>query len=213
MHFPNGAILTAVLDTLNFGIFVVDEDRRPLYANAKASQLLGDGRIFQLDKLGGLRVAEAADDRMLKESIGMVRRATAAGKIRPVPVHTNGASATMFAWVSLLPLGLGEQGSALSSPMRSVTSVMVTGRSLNAVGKEVLADLFRLTQAESRLMQCLLQGMSPSQYAILRGLSQNTVRNQLKSIFEKTEVRRQSDVVNLVWNVLVPVNFDAPVDH
>jgi DNA-binding CsgD family transcriptional regulator len=209
MHF---SIPAAVLDTLNFGIFVVDADRRPIYTNAKATELLTEGRVFQLDKLGGLRVAESADDRALKESIGILRRAPGMRNIRPVPVHARGASPMMFAWVSLLPVAAGNR-SLVPSAAGSATTVMVTGRSLNAVGKEVLADLFKLTQAESRLVQCLLQGMSPSQYALRRGLSQNTVRNQLKSIFEKTEVRRQSDLVNLVWNVLVPVNFDVSADE
>lgn len=87
---------------------------------------------------------------------------------------------------------------------------MITRRSGQEVGREVLAHLFGLTSAESRLLQGLVQGVSPTQYAARQALSRNTVRNQLKSIFEKTEVRRQSDLMSLVCNVLAPVNFDRP---
>jgi DNA-binding CsgD family transcriptional regulator len=109
----------------------------------------------------------------------------------------------MFAWLSILP----PAGRACMAGSPQI-SVMVTERSFNGVGREVLADLFGLTQAESRLVQALVQGVSPSQYAARQRLSQNTVRNQLKSIFEKAEVRRQSDLVSLICNVLVPVNFE-----
>ena len=114
----------------------------------------------------------------------------------------------MFAWISVLLLNP-------DSPHRSgrgssnCFSVMITARTRGPVGKEVLTDLFGLTLAESRLAECLIQGISPTQYAAQQTLSQNTVRNQLKSIFEKTGVRRQSDLVSLIWNVLAPAKYDA----
>ena len=130
---------------------------------------------------------------------------------RVVPIRTNTASPAMFAWVSVLPLGAPDVGQPPASA-GSLFSVMVTGRSRVAVGKEVLADLFGLTLAELRLAECLVQGISPSQYALRQSLSQNTVRNQLKSIFEKTGVRRQSDLVSLIWNVAAPACHDTSAD-
>jgi DNA-binding CsgD family transcriptional regulator len=115
----------------------------------------------------------------------------------------------MFAWVSILAFAPDGGPPLEAGKMTNVTSVMVTEKAQKEIGRDVLVDLFNLTPAESRLLTCLLQGLSPNQYAALKNLSQNTVRNQLKSIFEKTEVRRQSDLVSLVSTVLAPVNFDA----
>lgn len=203
MHSQDTIILSAVLDTLNFAIFVLNEDRKPLHANTKALALVEKGRPFHLDQAGSLRIVEAVDDKALRESVGALHRRRGGTEKRIVPVHAGGASPAMFAWLSILPPG--GQTCMAGSPQ---ISVMVTERSFNAVGREVLADLFGLTQAESRLVQALVQGVSPSQYAARQKLSQNTIRNQLKSIFEKTEVRRQSDLVSLICNVLVPVNFE-----
>jgi DNA-binding CsgD family transcriptional regulator len=205
MHSQNATILAAVLDTLNVAVFVLDGDRKPLHANARARALIQEGRPFHLDQVGSLRIAEANEDKALKESVSLVRSG-AACPMRVLPVRGDGARSGMFAWVC----GLSVQ--APRGPGAPEVSVMITGRSFNTVGRKVLADLFGLTQAESRLVQCLLQGISPSQYASRQELSPNTVRNQLKSVFEKTDVRRQSDLVNLIWNVLAPLNFDAAKD-
>ena len=197
----------AVLDTLNFAIFVLDGERRPVHINARASALLEKGRPFHLDQLGSLRLAEEANDKALRESVAALMRARASGRKRVVPVHGDGRSPAMFAWLSALP-ARGE----IAQTSAPGICVMVTQRSLNTVGREIFTDLFGLTLAESRLAEGLLQGMSPNQYAARQNLSQNTVRNQLKAVFEKTEVRRQSDLVSLICNVLAPVSFDEPAN-
>jgi DNA-binding CsgD family transcriptional regulator len=207
MHSPNAGILAAVLDTLNVAIFVVNEERRPLFANTRAAALLERGRPFHLDQMGSIRITEAADDKALKDTVGALRRARGDCTMRIVPVRAGDHSPAMFAWLSVLP-----SGRAAASLAGRQISMMVTGRAFNVVGREQLGELFGLTLAESRLARALLQGISPSQYALRQDLSQNTVRNQLKSIFEKTDVRRQSDLVNLIWNVLAPVNFKVSPD-
>ena len=196
----NKVILEAVLDTLSFAVFVLEEDRKVAYANRAAAALLEGGGPFHIDQSGALRIAESGDDKALREAVAASRRAPEAARRRVIPVHARADRPAMFAWLS--PLEVAE------APGR--VSVMVTRRGVSAVGREVLGELFGLTLAESRLVQGLLQGMSPGQYAARQALSQNTVRNQLKSIFEKTEVRRQSDLVSLICNVLAPVDFDRP---
>ena len=210
MQFVKG-IPAALLDMLGFAIFVIDDNRKPLYLNAKASALLGEGGALHLDQLGRLRVAESADDKAFRESTSTLQRGDRAAQTRVVPICTKGNSPEMFAWVSILPLGAPDAGQP-SLETGSLFSVMITGRTRGTVGREVLADLFGLTAAELRLAECLVQGISPSQYALRQSLSQNTVRNQLKSIFEKTGARRQSDLVSLIWNVAAPACHDTSAE-
>jgi len=40
----------------------------------------------------------------------------------------------------------------------------------------------------------------------------NFVRKRRGCVFEKTEARSRYDLVNLMWNVLVPVKFEAPAN-
>lgn len=62
----------------------------------------------------------------------------------------------------------------------------------------MLCDLFRLTAAEARVAVELACGASLAELAKVRGVRQSTLRSQLKAILEKTDSRRQSDVVRLV---------------
>ncbi|MCQ9375252.1 helix-turn-helix transcriptional regulator [Methyloversatilis sp. XJ19-13] len=57
---------------------------------------------------------------------------------------------------------------------------------------------FDLTPAESQLAVGIARGMSVNEVAIARGVSIETVRSQVKSIFAKTGTSQQSDLVSLL---------------
>jgi len=57
---------------------------------------------------------------------------------------------------------------------------------------------YQLTQAEARLANALMRGQDLNAFALEHDLSIHTVRNQLKSIFSKTGVSRQVDLVLLL---------------
>ena len=59
----------------------------------------------------------------------------------------------------------------------------------------VACDRFQLSDAERRLAEGLLRGLSPADYADACGIKISTVRTQLKSLFAKVGVARQSDLM------------------
>jgi len=61
-----------------------------------------------------------------------------------------------------------------------------------------LADEFNLSPAESALAHHLADGGSIASFAKLRGVTLETVRSQLRSVFAKMGVRRQSELVAAV---------------
>ena len=61
-----------------------------------------------------------------------------------------------------------------------------------------LAALFSLTAAEARLAADLREGLSLKAAAARRGVSVNTTRAQLTSIFAKTGTHRQSELMRLL---------------
>jgi DNA-binding CsgD family transcriptional regulator len=65
---------------------------------------------------------------------------------------------------------------------------------------EALTQLFGLTPAEAALVAALAAGSTLEQHARKRGVAVATVRVQLKHVNMKTGVRRQSDLVRLVWS-------------
>ena len=64
--------------------------------------------------------------------------------------------------------------------------------------QDILRTLFGLTPAECRVALLLGDGHAPKEIAGMIGVSVETVRSQMKSIFSKTAVKRQSELVRLL---------------
>ena len=79
---------------------------------------------------------------------------------------------------------------------------------LNALGPKpgppaaILAKTFRLTPAEAKLACVIARGASPGIAARELKISRETARNQLKSVFAKTDTHRQSELVALLLQVV-----------
>lgn len=65
----------------------------------------------------------------------------------------------------------------------------------------VLSQTFGLTPAEARLASIMATGISIERAADHLGLSQATVRNQLKAVFAKTATHRQSELIALLSRI------------
>ena len=69
-------------------------------------------------------------------------------------------------------------------------------------GPELLQALFDLTPAESRIANMIAEGKSVEQIAGATGTSHNTIRTHLKSVFLKTGVQRQTELVRLLCGTI-----------
>lgn len=65
----------------------------------------------------------------------------------------------------------------------------------------ILAKTFHLTPSEAKLASIIARGASPQIAARELKVSRETVRNQLKSVFSKTDTHRQSELVALLLQV------------
>ena len=78
---------------------------------------------------------------------------------------------------------------------------------LNALGPRpgppaaILAKTFRLTPSEAKLACIIARGAPPDIAARELKISRETARNQLKSVFAKTDTHRQSELVALLVQV------------
>jgi DNA-binding CsgD family transcriptional regulator len=73
----------------------------------------------------------------------------------------------------------------------------------------LIQGLFDLSGAETRLVQGLVNGESITNVAFRLGVSTDTVRTQLKSVFAKTGVHRQADLIALLGDISLP--FSKPL--
>lgn len=70
----------------------------------------------------------------------------------------------------------------------------------NRPPEAVLRQVHGLTSAECRIALLLSDGHAPRQIAGMLGVTDNTIRSQIKSIYGKTGVKRQSELVRLLLN-------------
>jgi DNA-binding CsgD family transcriptional regulator len=63
---------------------------------------------------------------------------------------------------------------------------------------EALGTLYGLTPAEARLVCGLMDGLTLQEYADAKKIAVASVRTQLKSVFAKTGVNRQSALMRLI---------------
>lgn len=68
----------------------------------------------------------------------------------------------------------------------------------------VLRTVYRLTRAECRVAFLLADGQSPRTIAEMIGVTEHTVRSQIKSIYAKAGVKRQSELIRLFLNYAGP---------
>lgn len=74
----------------------------------------------------------------------------------------------------------------------------------NSPAPEMLQALFDLTPAEARVASLLIDGNTIDTISKTHSVSLNTVRTQLKSVFQKTGVDRQVDLVSLLGQRSAP---------
>ena len=107
-------------------------------------------------------------------------------------------SAAYLLQVSALPQA-NEFGSGPQQP-RAIGFLSDPARPAQ-VDEALLRRLYCLTPAECRLAAALCAGGTIASVAGQAGVSGNTVRSQLKSIFDKTGTRRQSQLIKLMMSL------------
>lgn len=94
---------------------------------------------------------------------------------------------------------LGESGSS----EQNTVIVLVDLRYSPRPTPGVLQKLFDLTPAEARLAIEIAGGRTLSETSVKMGLSNATLRTQLSAVFNKTQTRRQAELVALLTRVAI----------
>lgn len=74
-------------------------------------------------------------------------------------------------------------------------------RSAPAIDSSLLYAVFGLTPAECRIATLLAEGLSLKQIAQVHGTQHETVRKQLRSIYQKTSTNRQPELIRLLLHL------------
>ncbi len=185
---------TAALDAMRLPAIALDQDGFAAEVNA-AAEAIFDNDVKIKDRR--LFVRDAAARALLKEATDHLKTSP---RLCPLP-----AGPIIVQRRDKLPVivRIWRFGGAAPFPAREVRALLT----LNALGPKpgppaaILAKTFRLTPAEAKLACVIARGASPGIAARELKISRETARNQLKSVFAKTDTHRQSELVALLLQV------------
>lgn len=189
------------LRRVGIGVFLLDDTRRVVFANAIADRMLGDGLIIANGKL----TTQSGNDRGQFEhevaTIGFNRPAMI-GDPRPIVIRRSGSESALIAYV--LP--------ARSSADAVTNHFLVGARSIVLVfdpqpgepaDPAIVRDLLGLTLGEARVAALVGAGIAPRAAAERLQITEETARGVLKRVFTKVGVSRQSELAALITKLVV----------
>ncbi|MEK9843686.1 response regulator [Thalassospira sp.] len=176
---------TDFLDLFELGVIAVDADLSILHMNAQAAELMRGSSLVHSGSQGRLIIEPVPEglESFLNPPAKMAPRKHQSYAIerdgeklsvliRRVPKKTDGKSTFMV--------------------------ILVDPAQQKPPAIDDLMDLFGLTRSEAKLTQKLAEGLALDQAAELVGISHSSARTYLKTIFSKTGVNRQPQLMKTV---------------
>ncbi len=189
-------VYAGAVSQLSVATIILDEQGRVLTTNAVGRALLETADGLEL-RDGHLFIEGRDINKELQEALTTIIRAQQQGEtsvVRALRVPRPGGRPHLGLVVRPVPVSPWSEAQA--SP---TAAVFISDPDLQeSTSLQILAELFELTPAEARLATLLARGLSLADVSSAQNISQHTARAQLKSIFAKTGVSRQAELVRLV---------------
>jgi DNA-binding CsgD family transcriptional regulator len=195
-----GALVEA-LDHDRCGVFFVDATTRVVFCNRAGQRMVDSGDGLTLSR-GGLRARRPADNRALRAHLARVCGGGDVGDEEDVaPISVGRPSGRTPYRALVVPLGRRHDERVRRGLVAMVFVSDPHAEPKRTISAGTLRSLFGFTAAESRVALLVGRGMSPKEVAVHLEVSWYTVRAQLREIFAKTGVRRQSALVELLARI------------
>lgn len=189
----------ASLDRLRVTAFLASSIGTVHQLNASAQALLDGEQSLRIVN-ARLRFADPGTHEMLEAALRRATMAVPRSSVFPLRTGRNEVYE-----VNVSPLHAG--ATALSAMVVPLALVVIARPRPDAERIERrVRRVYGLTDAEARVTAALTLGETVEQIAAAHGVRTSTVRAQVRSIFEKTGVHRQSDLVRLALTGAPPLN-------
>jgi DNA-binding CsgD family transcriptional regulator len=196
----DAAAFADVLDHLSAGLFLLDTQGRIVHTNTAADGMLSDGGLLRA--IGG-RLSVAPIERAVREFTTTARDTD--GQIGRdgvvVPLRTGDGERYI---ARALPLASVAQGRA-SAATEAATAVFVRRATMESSPPDIIAETYRLTPTELRVLTALVEIGGVPDVAAALGVAETTVKTHLSRLFAKTGARRQAELVKLVAGFAMPL--------
>jgi DNA-binding CsgD family transcriptional regulator len=180
-----------VLNRLPVGVILFDNKGKAVFVNDMAGALIRSSNGFCLNAAGHCVTGNVNQTRALNQ---LISRAAELGQSNAMSLHRHDSNQPLSATVVSLqnkPLPFIE-----STP--AVALFIGNPDTLLDLDDTLLTQCYDLSPSEAKLATALVRGQTPNDYAQQRGISNNTVKTQLKQVLAKTGTHRQSELLQLL---------------
>jgi DNA-binding CsgD family transcriptional regulator len=194
-----------ILDLLEIGV-VIFTDRKVVFRNRRAEDILVARDGLSIDGVGALRAFRPTEDRVLQSIIRISHEHSPNGQAGPGSTITISRPSERLPYpvmVKRLPVSPGNAQWG-SSP---VAAFIRDPDQIGSIPWDAVAETFGLTPTEERLVRCLVEGSTPEETAGRQGINVSTVRWHMKQIFDKTGASRQGDLIRLILSMAMPLRW------
>ncbi len=201
-----GGLFSSAIGRLSVGVIVLDASGRVFDQNLMAREMLASGDGLKLVS-GGLEAFYPSDNRALQNLIRGAFVHYALGEptlVDAVSIARPSGQLSLGVVVEVLPPG--ELAGGRGKPV-AVLYVRDPG-SPTLASAGVIRQLFNLTPTETTVALKLADGASLEEVAEEMHIRRNTARAHLRSIFSKTGVRRQTELVRILLNSVAPLRAE-----
>jgi DNA-binding CsgD family transcriptional regulator/PAS domain-containing protein len=195
--------LESALDRLRCALVLCDSEARVLWANCAAE------RIFARDSIRvsneRLMTASSRETLALRRKITLVSRAHEQVPVseRYMALGPRGANAPL----QIMMHSLSPESAPASDDRRQaghqVLLILSSPDEPPSLPAHLIAQVFALSPAESRVAAALCSGLTINEYASANGVTIGTARFQMKQVLAKTRAARQADLVRQICSSVI----------
>ena len=189
-------VYAGAVSQLSVATMILDEQGRLLTTNTVGSALLDQADGLSL-RGQHLHIDGRDINKELQQALATIIKAQQSGEtslVRALRIPRPAGRSDLGLVIRPVPTSQWSEGQ--SSPC---AAIFISDPDLQqSASRHILGELFDLTPAEANLATLLARGLSLAEVSTAQSISQHTARAQLKSIFAKTGVSRQAELVRLV---------------
>lgn len=182
-----------VMERLSIGMVILDRNAKVLRVSPIATKLLCDREGLQI-QAGKLRAVAAREDKFLQSAI------KAAADNPAVSDKPRGLSLTKRSGAKHLGVVIRQATGSSQVAGQAVAVYVRDSEVTQAVESDLVRQILDLTPAEAAVTRRLTEGLSLEDAASSLDISRNTARAHLRSIFSKSGITRQTELVRMVLN-------------
>ncbi|NRA85938.1 MAG: hypothetical protein HRU28_00805 [Rhizobiales bacterium] len=194
--------LEQILNRLNIGVLIVDKNLKVIFANQEASRyFLKFPNTFTINQENFLLSKNPSHNKLVKFISSIFSEKFIIKSNKYYSIRLDLGKQMNLIVLAILQKTMLARKQLLGESNENLLLFLCDTKSTPRSSEELIAISLGITITEAGLAKSLLDGNSSAEYAKLKGVSKVTARNQLQSIFAKTGINKQSELVKQLTKI------------